>query len=58
MRSLLLLVFVAIDEKQARAIVDYRAQHREYKNLDQLKQTPGVDADKLQRKRELIAFGD
>jgi competence ComEA-like helix-hairpin-helix protein len=50
--------FLGIDEKQARAMADYRSQHGEYKNLDQLKQTPGVDADKLQQKRELIAFKD
>ena len=49
---------LAIDEKQARSIADYRSQHGEYKNLNQLKQAPGVDTDKLQQKRELIAFKD
>lgn len=33
-------------------------QRGEYENLEQLKQTPGVDTYKLQEKRELISFKD
>ena len=53
-----LAAFLGINEKQARTITDYRAQHGAFKNLEQLKQTPGVDADQLQQKRDLIAFRD
>jgi competence protein ComEA len=47
---------LGIAGKEAQAIVEYRGAHGEFKNLDQLKQTPGVNADKLQEKRDLIAF--
>jgi competence protein ComEA len=48
--------FLGIDEKEAQAIVDYRDKNGKFKNLEQLKSVPGVNAAKLEEKRQLIAF--
>jgi len=50
--------FLGITEKDAKAIVEWRDHNRKFQNLDQLKAVPGIDAAKLQEKRELIAFND
>ncbi len=41
---------------EAQAIVSYRRQNGNYKDFEQLTRTPGVDAQKLQAKRNQIAF--
>lgn len=51
-----LVAFLGLDDKETQAIVDYRAKNGDFKNLDQLKKVPGVNADRLQAKKELIAF--
>lgn len=48
--------FLGLPEKDAQAILAYRAQNGNIKNLDQLKSIPGVNAQKLQEKSALIAF--
>jgi len=48
--------FLGLDEKEAQAIVDYREKNGSFKDLEQLKKVPGVSAEKLQSKKELIAF--
>jgi competence protein ComEA len=48
--------FLGIQENEARAIVDYREKNGKFKDLEQLKKVPGVSAEKLQEKRQLIAF--
>jgi competence protein ComEA len=50
--------FLSIGGKEAQAIVDYRDKNGKFKDLEQLKKIPGVSAEKLQEKRQSIAFGD
>jgi len=50
--------FLGIPAKEAQAIVGYREQNGDIKNMQQLKSVPGVDADLLQAKAALIAFKD
>ena len=45
-----------LSEKSAGAIVDYRKQNGDYKNLDDLKKVPGLDAAKLDALKAKIAF--
>ena len=49
---------LGLPEKEARAIVAYREQNGDIKNLDQLKSVPGVCPDKIQAKAAAIAFRD
>jgi len=48
--------FLGLDEKEAQAIVDYRKKNGNFKDLEQLKKVPEVSAEKVQAKKELIAF--
>jgi competence protein ComEA len=41
---------------EAAAIVSYRGQIGKFKDFDQLSKTPGISVQKLQSKREQIAF--
>jgi|SRR5271165_3067739 len=50
--------FLGITAKDAQAIVSYRGQNGDIKNMQQLKSIPGVDTDLLQAKAALIAFKD
>jgi len=45
-----------ISTESAAAIVNYRQQTGSFKALDDLKKVPGVDAAKLEAKREIIDF--
>jgi competence protein ComEA len=45
-----------ISSESASAIVGYRLQNGTFKTLDDLKKVPGVDAGKLDAKRDLIDF--
>jgi competence protein ComEA len=45
-----------IDAKQADAIVQYRTANGEFKDLDSLKKTPGVDAGVIEDRKDRIAF--
>jgi competence protein ComEA len=45
-----------ISPESATAIVGYRAKNGSFKTLDDLKKVPGVDASKLDAKREIIDF--
>jgi competence protein ComEA len=47
---------LGLPEKDAQAIVAYREHYGAIKNLQQLKSVPGVNAQKLQEKADLIAF--
>jgi len=42
--------------REAQAIVGYREQNGKIKGFEELKKIPGVSAEKLQAKRDLIAF--
>jgi competence protein ComEA len=45
-----------ISEATARAVVKYRAQHGPFQTLDDLKKVPGIDAAKLETRRDRIVF--
>jgi competence protein ComEA len=47
---------LSLSETESKAIVAYREQHGKLKDFEQLKQVPGVSAEKLQAKRSRIAF--
>ena len=49
---------LGLPEKEARAIVAYRKQNGDIKNLDQLKSVAGVIPDRIQAKAAEIAFRD
>jgi competence ComEA-like helix-hairpin-helix protein len=48
--------FLGLTEKDAQAIAAYRERHGIFKDFEQLKAVPDVDAGKLQEKRSMIAF--
>jgi competence protein ComEA len=48
--------FLGLSETEAQAIVSYRERNGKYKDFEQLRNTPGVSAEKLQAKRAQIAF--
>lgn len=47
---------LALTDKEAQAIVDYRQQHGPFKVLDDLKKVPDVDAKKVDAKKDVITF--
>jgi len=47
---------LAIEQKDADAIVDYRTKNGTFKTIDDLKKVPGVDAAKLESVKQKIAF--
>jgi competence protein ComEA len=48
--------FLDLSGKEAEIVTQYREQHGNFKDFEQLKSVPGVNAEKLQEKRSLIAF--
>jgi competence protein ComEA len=48
--------FLGLSSQETQAIVDYRAKNGNFKDLEQLKKVPGVNAEQVQSKKELIAF--
>ncbi len=48
--------FLLLTDKETQAIVDYRETNGNFKDFEQLKTVPGVSAERLQAKKELIAF--
>jgi competence protein ComEA len=47
---------LAISQQNAGAIVEYRAKNGAFKNLEALKSVPGIDAKKIDQKKDLIEF--
>ena len=47
---------LGISEKDAQAILSYRAQNGKYKNFDELMKTPGVNPETLREKRSTVTF--
>jgi competence protein ComEA len=48
--------FLGLTEKEAQTIATYRDRNGSFKNLEQLKAVPEVNAGKLEEKKSLIAF--
>src|SRR5690242_7947262 len=42
--------------KETQALLDWRDRNGSFKNLDELKKVPGVDAGKIETKKDAIAF--
>jgi competence protein ComEA len=47
---------LALTDKEAQAIVDYRGKNGDFKTLDDLKKVPGLDGAKIDAKKDRIAF--
>jgi competence protein ComEA len=47
---------LSLRRSQAAAVLAYRAKHGEFKSLDDLKKVPLIDADKIDAKKDRIAF--
>ena len=47
---------LSLRRSQAASVLDYRAKHGDFKSLDDLKKVPLIDADKLDSKKDRIAF--
>ncbi|PYV39061.1 MAG: hypothetical protein DMG06_24170 [Acidobacteria bacterium] len=47
---------LSLRRSQAAAIIAYRAKHGKFKSIEDLKQVPGVDAEKIEAKKDRIAF--
>ena len=45
-----------LSSKEAEAIVKYREENGKIKDLEDLKKVPGLDAKKLEAKKEKLAF--
>jgi len=45
-----------LSEKEAQAIVDYRGNNGDFKTVDDLKKVPGLDAAKIDAKKDRLAF--
>jgi competence protein ComEA len=45
-----------ITEATARAVVKYRAEHGKFKSLADLKKVPGINAAKLDTRKDRVAF--
>jgi competence protein ComEA len=51
LESLLLL-----KRSESAAVIHYRAEHGDFKSLDDLRKVPGVDFKKIEAKKDLIVF--
>ncbi len=47
---------LSLRRSQAAAIIDYRTKNGKFKSIEDLKKVPGVDAEKLEAKKERIVF--
>ena len=47
---------LALRRSQARAVIEYRAKNGDFKSLDDLRNVPGIDFQKLESKRARITF--
>jgi competence protein ComEA len=45
-----------IDDPMAQAIVKYRAEHGNFRTLEDLKKVPGIDAAKLEARKDRLVF--
>lgn len=47
---------LALRRSQARAVIEYRAKNGDFKSLDDLRNVPGIDFQKLETKKARIVF--
>ncbi len=47
---------LSLRRSQAAALIAYRKEHGEFKSIDDLKQVPLMDADKIESKKDRITF--
>jgi competence protein ComEA len=47
---------LSLRRSQAAAIIEYRTKHGPFKSMDDLKKVPGIDAAKLDAKKDRVAF--
>ncbi len=48
---------LTLTRSQAAAIIEYRTKNGPFKTLEDLKKVPGVDAAKIEAKKDRLAFG-
>jgi competence ComEA-like helix-hairpin-helix protein len=49
-------VVLSFTNEETKAIVDYREQHGDFKELRDLLKVPGLDSKKVEAKKEMLAF--
>ncbi len=47
---------LTLRRSQAAAIVEYRTKHGPFKSIEDLKKVPGIDAAKLEEKKDRLTF--
>jgi competence protein ComEA len=47
---------LSLKRSQAASLLSYRAKHGDFKSLDDLKKVPLIDAEKIESKKDRIAF--
>ena len=47
---------LSLPRSQAALIVEYRTRHGDFKSIEDLKKVPGVDAAKIEAKRDRLTF--
>jgi competence protein ComEA len=47
---------LTLPRSQATAIIDYRTKHGDFKSIEELKKVPGVDAAKIEAKKDRLTF--
>ena len=47
---------LSLRRSQAAAIIAYRTKNGKFKSIEDLKKVPGVDADKIEAKKDRIVF--
>jgi len=52
-----LAALLDISQDDAKAIIAYRDKIKGFKSIDEMKQVPGVDAKKIDAKKDNLVFG-
>jgi len=47
---------LTLKRSEAAAIVDYRTKHGDFKSIEDLKKVPGIDAAKIEAKKDRLTF--
>lgn len=47
---------LSLRRSQASAIIKYRSENGNFKNIDDLKKVPGIDPDKIEAKKDRVVF--